>query len=283
VTNIIPRIEFGLQAMFRRQDVCPFCLTRNHSVVARKHAVVRIRRCRGCFLYFTDPIYRSFIGDLYESLYNAEGSTTAVPGRPMLDALKATEFADSDKNCRAQLDMLKRLGAGRDLLEIGSSWGYFLYQAKAAGFRPIGVEPGRTRREYGVRELGVDIRDSINAVGRAAFDVVFSAHTLEHIVEVSGFFSGCYDRLRAGGLLVIEVPHFDVMELGPSNLAIIGSVHPLGLSRSFFTHVLPKEGFRLVGIYDHWSHVPSRPVSDYTEGILIVVAEKTERPAAEAT
>ena len=53
---------------------------------------------------------------------------------------------------------MKRLTAGRTLLEIGSSWGYFLDQANAAGFATVGVEPGRTRRRFGVRELGVDIR-----------------------------------------------------------------------------------------------------------------------------
>lgn len=277
--NLIPRIEFGFQALFRRQRACPFCQTRDHSVVARKYGVVRIRRCKTCFLYFTDPIYRSHIGDLYESLYRAEGSTTTLPHKRELDALKATNFASSEKNCTPQIEALKRLGAGRTLLEVGSSWGYFLHQANAAGFTTVGVEPGRTRREYGVRELGLDIRDSMKAVRGVEFAIIYSAHTLEHISEVSGFFSDCYDRLRAGGLLVIEVPHFDLLNLDKRVLSIIGAVHPLGLSRSFFNQALPKEGFRIVGVYDTWTGVPSSPMSGYREGVLIIVAEKALRPA----
>jgi hypothetical protein len=246
--------------------------------VARKNGVVRIRYCQECSLYFTDPIYRSHIGDLYESLYQAEGSTTTLPDKLTLDALRATNFGQSDKNCAEQVNALQRLTAGRELLEVGSSWGYFLHQANVAGFTTVGVEPGRTRREYGVRELGLDIRGSMNAVRGREFAIIYSAHTLEHISEVSTFFSDCHDRLRTGGLMVIEVPHFDLLNLDKRVLSNIGAVHPIGLSRSFFSQALPKEGFDVVGIYDKWTEVPSNPVSAYREGVLIIVAEKVVRP-----
>jgi SAM-dependent methyltransferase len=272
--NLIPRIEFGVQALFRRQRSCPFCESRKHSVVARKNGVVRIRRCQECFLYFTDPIYRSKIGELYESLYHAEGSTTTLPDKATLDALRAANFGGSDKNCAAQLEALKRLTAGRALLEIGSSWGYFLDQANAAGFATVGVEPGQTRREFGVRQLGVDIRESVQAVCDAQFDVIYCAHTLEHITDVGPFFSNCRRRLRDGGLLAIEVPHFDLATLGSGVLSIIGAVHPLGLSPSFFQFALPHTGFTVVGIYDDWKSVPSHPVVSPRAGNLIAIAEK---------
>lgn len=277
--NLLPRIEFGVQALFLRQRTCPFCKSRNHSVVARKNGIVRIRHCQECFLYFTDPMYRSRIGELYESLYHAEGSTTTLPDTATLDALRATNFEGSDKNCTPQLEALERLKAGPALLEIGSSWGYFLHQAKVAGFATVGVEPGRTRREFGVRELGVDIRESVEAVGDAQFDIIYCAHTLEHITEVSRFFSDCYDLLRAEGRMVIEVPHFDLVNLDKRVLSIIGAIHPIGLSRAFFSYALPIEGFRLVGVYDSWTAVPSSPMSGCREGVLIIVAEKALRPS----
>lgn len=274
MSNLLPRIEFGLQALVCQQRECPFCQGANHVVVARKHGVVRIRRCDSCRLYFTDPIYKSRIGDLYSSLYDAEGSTTTVPSEAALAALKATTFGESDKNCAAQMLALARLGAGRRLLEVGSSWGYFLYQAQAAGFVAVGVEPGTMRRDYGVRELGVDIRPSIDDVIEGEFDVVYSAHTLEHISEANFFFSSCYDRLRVGGLLAIEVPHFDLELLGPTALSIIGAVHPLGLSKPFFEIAVPRAGFKLMGIFEDWTAVPSSPVAVAKPGNLIVIAEK---------
>ena len=250
--NLIPRIEFGVQSLFRRQRSCPFCDSQNHSVVARKNVVVRIRRCRHCFLYFTDPIYQSNIGELYESLYDAEGSTTTLPDKATLAALRSTDFHGSDKNCAPQIEALKRLTVGRALLEIGSSWGYFLHQAANAGFAAIGIEPGRTRRQFGARELGVDIRESLDSIGDGEFDIIYCAHTLEHITEVGAFFSSCHRKLRDGGVLAIEVPHFDLATLGTRVLSIIGAVHPLGLSTSFFEFALPHTGFRVLGIHDDW-------------------------------
>jgi SAM-dependent methyltransferase len=274
MSNLLARIEFGLQALVCHQDVCPFCQGSRHSVVARKHKVVRIRHCDSCRLYFTDPIYRSRVGNLYESMYTAEGSTTTTPDDIALTRLKATGFAESDKHCESQIRALQRLGSGRRLLEIGSSWGYFLYQAQAAGFAGVGVEPGRRQREFGVHRLGVDIRPSIDAVTERDFDVVYSAHTLEHIPEVRAFLADCHARLKAGGLLVIEVPHFDLKALGARVLPIIGAVHPLGLSQPFFEAALPCAGFTCTGMFADWPCVPSSPTSSAREGNLIVIGRK---------
>jgi SAM-dependent methyltransferase len=183
-------------------------------------------------------------------------------------------FGASDKNCSVQIQTLRHLGAGARLLEIGSSWGYFLYQAKAAGFNGIGVEPNRPRREYGVRELGVDIRSSIDDVQADGFDVIYSAHTLEHISKPNVFFSECFNRLKPGGLLAIEVPHFDLALLGERALSVIGAVHPLGLSQSFFQVALPLAGFKTVRICDDWTSVVSTDVAAPRGGCLIVIAQK---------
>ncbi|HZR26578.1 MAG TPA: methyltransferase domain-containing protein [Vicinamibacterales bacterium] len=279
MSNLLPRLEFGLQALVQRQRQCPFCRGVDHRVVAKKHLVVRVRKCVTCNLYFTDPIYKSRLGDLYDSLYNAEGLTTQLPDGGTLRTLKATRFGTSDKNCARQLVALEALEAGPRLLEIGSSWGYFLYQARAVGFDPIGVEPARTRREYGVRELGVDIRPSIGAVAETGFDIVYSAHTLEHLTDAHAFFASCHERLRSGGVLAIEVPHFDLEALGANVLSIIGAVHPLGLSRPFFETALPRTGFACVGMFDAWTGVPNHPSRTPSEGNLIVIARKlAERP-----
>src|SRR5262249_52814851 len=115
--NLVPRLEFVLQSLYRRQQSCPFCASGNHSVVARKRGILRIRHCLVCGLYFTDPIYRSRLGNLYDRLYRAEGSTTTLPAEPALEALRTTNFARSDKNCAPQLEALQRLTDGRSILE----------------------------------------------------------------------------------------------------------------------------------------------------------------------
>jgi len=116
--NTVAFGEFGLQALVRRQRVCPFCGGHEHRVVARKHGVVRIRRCETCCLYFTDPIYRSQWADLYDSLYRAEGSTTRLPdahelaqemGDIFLKGIGARDAGPSSRNkSRASAGLQKR-------------------------------------------------------------------------------------------------------------------------------------------------------------------------------
>lgn len=274
IANLIPRIEFAAQGVFRRQRSCPFCQGRNHAVVARKYGIVRIRHCRDCSLYFTDPIYQSYLGDLYETFYRAEGFTTTLPDLNRLEHLLATDFAATDKDCSRQIAALKRLRPDGALLEIGSSWGYFLHQANTAGFAATGIEIGRTRREFGVRDVRVNIRESLDLLGDAQFDLIYSAHTMEHIPATQAFLNACRDRLKEGGWLAIEVPHFDLQKFGSSALSIIGAIHPLGLSVPFFLFALPATGFEVVGIFDNWDSVPSHPVDSPGEGGLIVVARK---------
>ncbi len=277
MSNLLPRIEFGLQSLVRRQRACPFCDGLDHAVVARKRGIFRIRRCAACHLYFTDPIYRSYVGDLYGALYRAEGSTTRVPDGATLAEWKATQFAGSDKHCAEQLQALRRLGVGRKLLEVGSSWGYFLYQAQGAGFLAVGVEPGSWRRAFGVRELGVDIRPSMDDIHETNVDVVYCAHTLEHLSEPARFFADCRRILKDDGILAIEVPHFDLEAMGAGVLPIIGAVHPLGLSQAFFHAALPRAGFTCVGLYDAWSSVPASPMTSPQPGNLIAIARKSPR------
>src|SRR5438270_9450256 len=53
------------------------------------------------------PTRRSSDLDMYESLYNAEGSTTTTPDAAALSELKTRGFAGSDKQCAEQIRALQ--------------------------------------------------------------------------------------------------------------------------------------------------------------------------------
>ena len=80
--------------------------------------------------------------------------------------------------------------------------------------------------------------------------------------------------------MAIEVPHFDLATLGNPVLSIIGAVHPLGLSPSFFQFALPHTGFTVVGIYGDWKSVPSERFVSPHVGNLIAIAEKVPNRGA---
>lgn len=286
MTNLVPRLEFALQSLVKRSRACPHCRARDTRVVARKHVVVRVRRCAECGLCFTDPLYESSaFGRLYDALYDAEGSTTALPGPAELERLRATRFAGTDKDFAPRLRFLRELARGPRLVELGSSWGYFVHQARAAGFDAVGVEIGRLRREYGVRELGVPLVESLADLGARRFDVAYTAHVLEHFTDLSTVFDELYARLAPGGFLALEVPHFDLAGRGRAALANVGAVHPLGFTREFFERNLPRHGFEPVALEESWEALAAaargaaveRPAAP--SGVLVALAR---RPGAGA-
>jgi 2-polyprenyl-3-methyl-5-hydroxy-6-metoxy-1,4-benzoquinol methylase len=232
--------------------------------VATKYRVIHVEECAACGLYFTNPIYRSIVGEqFYDRLYSAEGLTTHTPGAPALETLKRSGFAGTDKDASGRLAFLATLTTGRRLLEVGSSWGYFLFQAERAGWTATGIEVAERRRTAGNRELGVDIVSSFQEVHArgGTFDVVYTSHTLEHFTDLSTVFGEMRRSLPDGGLLVIEVPECDIRRDGSSVLSRMGAVHPLGFSSAFFDRVLPREGFLVRSIHGG-------------SGQLVVVAEK---------
>lgn len=275
MSNLIPRLEFLVQALVRRNRVCPHCSSPNSRVIARKRATVRVRRCRDCLLCFTDPLYeRSVFGPLYQRLYGAEGSTTDLPTPDALSRVRATAFRGTDKDFNPRIERLRRIAPGPKLLELGSSWGYFLFQAEAHGFDATGVEICEPRRAFGRRELGVSILGSLDEVSDRDFDLVYTSHTLEHFTDLRGVLPRLGSFLRPGGLLAIEVPHFDFDARGKAALSAVGAVHPLGFSSAFFARNLPLAGLHVRGFYDSWDDFPERHGKASHADIVLVLAER---------
>ena len=97
-----------------------------------------------------------------------------MPGETKLSELMAVSFRGTDKDFHARLETLAAIAPGKRLLEIGSSWGYFLHQAGTHGFDATGVELSDTRRAYGIQSLGQNMVSSMDALGDAEFDVILS-------------------------------------------------------------------------------------------------------------
>lgn len=272
MSNLLPRLQFLGQALYRRQRSCPHCGAAEVRRRARKYGVVRVLQCQRCSLFFTSPIYRN--ARLYDGAYSAEGSTTDLPGEVELDLRKRTLFAGTDKDSLERLRLLRGLGGGRRLLEIGSSWGYFLFQAQRMGFKAAGVEPGRRRREFGISRLGVDLVSRLEELAERRFDLIYTAHALEHFTDLSDVFARIAQLLEAGGHLVIEVPHFDWPGRGRRALPAIGAVHPLGFTPGFFAENLPRHGLEVLGLYSSWSEFPGSRLEQAGDDVVLCLARK---------
>ena len=276
MTNIIPRLEFIVQSILREQQCCPYCNSKSNTVIASKNFFTKIKKCENCQIYFTSPIYKPwFLSNLYDSLYSAEGSTTTVPTDSELKKLKNNNFDGSDKCFVERIQSIKNSFRTGKLLEFGSSWGYFLYQAQKLGFEGTGIELSEPRRTYGTRNLQVNILKSLDEVENGIFDFIYTAHTLEHLTDPSGIFQKFACLLKENGILIIEVPNFYPNK---PKLSLIGAVHPLGFSCKFFEKNLSNNQFKIIGFYDSWEHFPNNKVTTSNSDIVIAVAQKTNSP-----
>jgi len=273
--NLIPRAEFLLQSLFAQQKSCPHCHSKDIYVVTRKYPTVSVKKCRQCLLCFTSPIYKSwFSKNFYESFYSGEGLTTQMPTAKELAHLRETNFLGTDKDFNWLLPRIASVAGanGRRLLDIGCSWGYFLFQAKKYGFDGIGIEIDPKRGAFGREHLGVAIVQSFDELLEAKFDIAFSCHAFEHFTSLSSVIDKIRDRLVPGGHLFIIVPIFDWDRFGKKNLHHIGAVHPLGFSLEFFKRNLPRYGFSIRYFFSRAIDFPDQPSDTSAEDGLMVWA-----------
>jgi 2-polyprenyl-3-methyl-5-hydroxy-6-metoxy-1,4-benzoquinol methylase len=105
-----------------------------------------------------------------------------------------------------------RVDEGSDLLHVGCSFGFFLAEARRAGFQVHGIEPDRQAAARANELLGGDVVElgsfSAETARSRSADVISMLDVLEHIPpdELGGFVGSVRKTLRPSGLWVIKVP-----------------------------------------------------------------------------
>lgn len=149
--------------------------------------------CRGCGLACSKPpVDLSDIEDLYRDVEDPEYFASELERR---DSFRAT---------LARLESLRRVRPPGRLLEIGSSVGLFLDEARKRGWDAFGIEPSRWAAES-ARGRGLSVfngtLDEFVAEG-GPFDVIVSWDVWEHLEDPLGALGRAYELLKPGGLLV---------------------------------------------------------------------------------
>jgi len=162
-------------------------------------------RCRKCDLVFSNPVVdqleleRFYVTQYYEQeerRYNANS-----PDLERLVLHRACQELEGLKNI-----VIPYVPSGR-FFEIGAGHGSLLYAARQLGFEVAGVEPSASAVKFGQERLGLDeLRKGIfnsSCWPPASFDVVYSYHVIEHVLDLQAFVNGIYRILKPGGLAVI--------------------------------------------------------------------------------
>jgi SAM-dependent methyltransferase len=117
------------------------------------------------------------------------------------------------RQAKSILSLLTRhVPAGGKLLDVGCSFGFFLDEARRAGFNVRGVEPDTEAYQYATRLLGEDVvaqgTFGPGTVPARSADVISALDLIEHIPsgEHESFARAVSTALSPGGVWLIKVP-----------------------------------------------------------------------------
>ena len=110
-------------------------------------------------------------------------------------------------NAKWRLELIQKKKSSGRLLEVGCARGDFLRVARDR-FDVCGVEPNPELADSAAQVAPV-YRDVIERTSWNGFDVVASFHVIEHVDSPRSFIAGAVERLKPGGVLVIETPNID--------------------------------------------------------------------------
>jgi 2-polyprenyl-3-methyl-5-hydroxy-6-metoxy-1,4-benzoquinol methylase len=102
--------------------------------------------------------------------------------------------------------LLKRYGAGRSLLDVGSAAGLILQGLVNEGFDGCGVEPNETMARFALTELQLDVTASAFEDFEAdrQFDVVTVVQVMGHFIDPVAAVQKLHKLVRPGGLCLVE-------------------------------------------------------------------------------
>src|SRR5262245_14743648 len=174
-------------------------------------------------------------------------------------------------NAKWRIDLIQKKVPTGKLLEIGCARGDFLSIARTS-FDVYGVEPNPELAES-ARHVAPVHCDIIERTPWTGFDVIASFHVIEHVDSPKTFIAAAAERLKPGGLLVLETPDIHSMpfKLMKSRWRQFIPEHyfffePKTISELLSAHALRTQSITHIGKYASLSLITNR-LSRYVPGL----------------
>lgn len=177
---------------------CVICRSDTSTLLHRVRNI-DIKRCDHCGFIAADVVPGSVdFDDLYTERYPP---SAFLPQRPR-----------KMRKAHEELRVAERLTAGRRLLDVGCSYGFFPDAARRRGWAATGVEVSASaaafaRTHYGLHVIDGTLEQAKLATG--AYDVVSIRHVLEHVPDPLALLHEARRLLTPSGVLIVTVPNID--------------------------------------------------------------------------
>lgn len=176
-------------------DKCPVCDSVDLKIMADLGSF-RLKRCAACDLVISDMDNAGVSGDYYNEEY---------------DPLYETYYRDfRNRQFQKALQSIERVEfPGKNVLDLGCSYGWFLKKAKDHGWTAVGIEPSEkvfsvVSEERDIKVYNYGIRDIGKVPG--SFDLITMWNVFEHLDDPNKTLKAIYGKLKKGGVLLVCVP-----------------------------------------------------------------------------
>lgn len=180
---------------------CRLCGSHSHLFLFQKgHS--HICRCRKCRLIFTAQTLN--LGQI-RNYYSKDYFLGSEKKLGYYDYFAEEEIIRL--NSQVRIKKLKEITRRRNLLEVGCAAGFFLDEARKAGFQVSGVEISNFMAQYARKKLRLEVKNSplsADAFTKKKFDVIALWDTIEHLNDPVKVLKEAYKLLRSNGILVLS-------------------------------------------------------------------------------
>ena len=231
------RLQAGI--LFRVEAIsCIFCGPDDSFPAIQENGFTG-RKCRRCGLIYVSPRpSRDEVANLsgHNHAHISAGAHLAAEHYKRLHA-------------RHTVRILRRYATAGQLLEIGPGAGFFLEEARAAGFVPHGIELNPAQLEF-IRGRGIPcVADAVaEAFPGQSFDVIYHCDVISHLHDPIAEFRAMRGRLCERGLLVFETGNFG--DVSTDRLALVPQFqypdHLFFFSSDNISKLLSLSGFELL-------------------------------------
>ena len=168
-----------------------FCLFQ-----AKEYSVFKCRRCRTCFRFPQPPenIYLNKVSEYYRT------------NDPYFKVAHSREYL-----YKRFFNQIKKIKENSKILDIGCSYGYFLYLAKEKGLEPYGVEIVPEFVEIG-KKFGINIQctpfEKLD-LPENYFDIITLWNIFDELFSPSECLIKIKKFLKPNGILFMRIPNAD--------------------------------------------------------------------------
>jgi SAM-dependent methyltransferase len=211
--------------------------------------------CRECHTLYANPrVSRASLPNLYASQEFFEGKD---------DNINYYSFTAGEdylsRTARSRLAQIGKYAKGKKLLEVASAAGFFLKEAKAAGYDAEGIEISKPMAEWASKRWQVPIRAaSIEdlELEPESYDVIASWGVFTILRDPRSVLRKFHGALKSGGVFAFNTYYNESLwgRLWGSNWYILvlntSQIH----SRETLKSLLAESGFRLVQRRREWPY-----------------------------